>query len=60
MLFLLFFFFFLYFGENTSNKSNALKSLNIGHVITYNTIFSICSQYVEFYKVFQQKVSDKQ
>ena len=27
--------------------------------IAYNTVFSICSQYVEFYKVFPQKVSDK-
>ena len=55
MLFLLHL--FLYFGEN--NKSNPLKSLNFGHAITYNIVFSIFSQYVEFYKVFQQKVRDK-
>ena len=48
---------FVYFGEN--NNSNVLKSLNIGYVITYITVFSICSQYVEFYKVFPRKVSDK-
>ena len=47
----------MYFGEN--KNSNVLKSLNIEHVITYNTVFSICSQYVEFYNVFPQKVSDK-
>ena len=29
------------------------------HVIAYNTVFSICSQYFEFYQVFAQKVSDK-
>ena len=48
---------FVYFGEN--NNSNVLKSLNIGYVITDKTVFSICSQYVEFYKVFPRKVSDK-
>ena len=49
----------MYIGEN--GNSNALKSSrsNIGHVITYKTVYSICSQYVEFYKVFPQKVSDK-
>ena len=47
----------MYFGEN--DHSNVLKSLNIEHVITYNTVFSICNQYVEFYKVFPRKVSDK-
>ena len=47
----------MYFGEN--DNSNVLKSLNIGLVIGYNTVFSICSQYVEFYKVFYKKVSDK-
>ena len=31
----------------------------LDHVITYNTVFSICSQYYEFYKVFPRKVSDK-
>ena len=46
----------MYFGEN--NNSNVLKSLNIEHVITYKTVFSICNQYVEFYKVFPQKVSE--
>ena len=30
--------------------------MNIGHVITYNILFSICSQYVEFHEVFPQKV----
>ena len=56
--FILFLFYlFSQFGEN--NNSNVLKSLNIEHVIAYNTVFSICSQYVEFYKVFLQKVSDK-
>ena len=53
----LFFISFVYFGEN--NNSNVLKSLNIEHVITYITVFSICSQHVEFYKVLPQKVSDK-
>ena len=57
ILFCISFISFVYFGEN--NNSNVLKSLNIGYVITYNTVFSICSQYVEFYKVFPRKVSDK-
>ena len=48
---------FVYFGEN--NNSNVLKSLNIEHGMAYYTVFLIWSQYVEFYKVFQQKVSDK-
>ena len=47
----------MYFGEN--NDSHVLKSLNIGHVITFNTVFSICSQSIEFYKVFRQRVSDR-
>ena len=33
--------------------------MSIEHVIAYNTVFLIGSQYVEFYKVFRQKVSDK-
>ena len=45
----------MYFGEN--NDSAVLKSFNIGHVITYSTVFSICSQYVEFYKVLPQSKS---
>ena len=48
----------MYFGEN--NNSNVLKSLNIAQVITKNTLFTICTQYVEFYKVFPQKESDNQ
>ena len=33
--------------------------MHIENVIAYNTVISICSHYVEFYKVFPQKVSDK-
>ena len=48
----------MYFGENYN--LNVLKSLDIAHVITKNTVFTVCSQYVEFYKVhvFPQKESD--